>query len=56
MVRKATFIMFHTLKGSAFHTERKDIQKLTLWEQIDGERAFTPTRKFLTIIPILLYV
>lgn len=48
--------MLHTLKGSAFHTENKDIQKLTLWEQIDEEMAYTPTKKFLTVIPILLYV
>lgn len=53
---KVTFYLFHWAKGSAFYTDRKSIAKLTLWEQIDGERAFTPTKKFLTIVVVALCV
>lgn len=28
----------------------------TLWEQIDAGDQFTPSRKFLTAVPIVLYV
>jgi nitrogen fixation-related uncharacterized protein len=51
-----TFYLFHWAKGSAFYTDRKGIAKLTLWEQIDGERAFTPTKKFLTIVVVALFI
>lgn len=31
-------------------------RRLTHWEQIDHGVQYTPTRKFLTIIPILLFI
>lgn len=35
---------------------QNEYEGLTLWEQIDGGQQFTPTKKYLTALPILLYV
>jgi len=54
-----TFFLFHWLKGVTFTDEETHdgkYDKLTLWEQIDSGVQYTPTRKFLTIIPVILYL
>lgn len=32
------------------------LNTMTIWEQLDHEVQYTPTRKFLTLVPILLFV
>ena len=51
------FYILHTLKGSPFggDTDGED-RYLTHWEQIDGGEQFTATKKFLTAMPIILFI
>jgi len=56
-----TFFAFHWVKGAPFSTEgtyvgESKYSKLTLWEQLDSGVQYTPTRKFLTVVPILLFL
>jgi hypothetical protein len=48
-------IVFHWLTGTPFEFSQNEANGLTLWEQIDGGDQFTPARKYLTAIPIILY-
>lgn len=36
--------------------DQGNCRRLTHWEQIDHGVQYTPTRKFLTIIPIVLFI
>ena len=36
-------------------SEQGSVRRLTHWEQLDHGEQYTPTRTFLTIIPILLF-
>eukprot|EP00158_Paraphelidium_tribonemae_P002826 Partr_v1_DN25707_c0_g1_i3_m74490 putative S. cerevisiae len=50
------FIMFHWLVGTPFGSQDMgEFDGLTLWEQMDNGDQFTPSKKFLTVIPIFLY-
>lgn len=56
-----TFFIFHWIKGTPFSDEgtyvsESKYSKLTLWEQIDSGVQYTPTRKFLTLAPVIMYV
>jgi len=50
----ATFVLFHWLKGSPFDDKHKLVY-YTFWEQIDHGVQWTPTRKFLMVVPVLIY-
>ncbi|KAH6582364.1 hypothetical protein BASA60_001969 [Batrachochytrium salamandrivorans] len=41
--------------GSLFN-QPNEYDGLTLWEQIDGGAQFTPTKKYLTAVPIILFL
>jgi hypothetical protein len=43
------------MSGTPF-IDQNEYQGFTLWEQIDGGDQFTPTRKYLVAIPILLFL
>lgn len=47
--------MFHYVMGTPFESNAGAYDGLTLWEQIDDGAHFTPTKKWLTSLPILLY-
>ena len=49
-----TFVVFHAIKGTPFDFNGGAFDNLTLWEQIDKETQYTPTRKFLILLPIAL--
>mmetsp|Transcript_37361 Transcript_37361/g.60502 ORF Transcript_37361/g.60502 Transcript_37361/m.60502 type:complete len:159 (+) Transcript_37361:83-559(+) len=54
-----TWFAFHWVRGSPFGEEFDDqgkYNKYTWWEQIDNGRQNTPSRKFLTIFPVVLYL
>eukprot|EP01104_Vermistella_antarctica_P003742 TRINITY_DN13_c1_g1_i1.p1 TRINITY_DN13_c1_g1~~TRINITY_DN13_c1_g1_i1.p1 ORF type:complete len:168 (-),score=24.59 TRINITY_DN13_c1_g1_i1:285-788(-) len=55
-----TFVFLHWVKGvpfaEGFANKQGKYDALTLWEQLDKGEQYTPTRKFLTVIPILLFV
>eukprot|EP01018_Ginkgo_biloba_P040531 Gb_01396 [translate_table: standard] len=51
-----TYTFFHWKKGSPFAEDQGMYNKLTWWEQVDSGRQFTPNRKFLTVVPLVLYL
>lgn len=51
-----SFIMFHFIKGTPFDQNSGAYDHLTLWEQIDQGYQYTPAKKYLTSLPIGLYV
>ncbi|RKP17277.1 ORMDL-domain-containing protein [Rozella allomycis CSF55] len=50
-----SFIMWHWIMGSPFDTDQGSYRGLTLWEQLDDGEQFTPSKKFLTAFPIVLF-
>jgi len=45
------------MKGTPFDDERQGkTAKLTFWEQIDGGIQYSPTKKFLTSVPVVLFL
>jgi hypothetical protein len=49
------FIFLHLLKGTPWESaDQGKVRSLTHWEQIDDGVQFTSTRKFLTLVPIIL--
>ena len=51
-----SFGFLHWTKSTPWLScDQGSVRRLTHWEQIDHGMQYTPTRKFLTIIPILLY-
>ena len=53
-----TFFVFHWTKSTPWLSpiEHGNTRRLTHWEQIDHGTQFTPTRIFLTIVPIILFM
>ncbi|XP_047324731.1 ORM1-like protein 1 [Impatiens glandulifera] len=51
-----TFNWFHWKKGTPFADEDQGMyNQLTWWEQIDNGMQCTSSRKFFTIVPVILY-
>lgn len=53
---QVTFFAFHWVKGSPFEEGKRKYERYTFWEQLDNGVQWTPTRKFLLLVPIGLYV
>ncbi|KAL3831390.1 hypothetical protein ACJMK2_023142 [Sinanodonta woodiana] len=52
----AMFIILHVTKGTPWLTlDAGKARTETQWEQIDNGDQFTPTKKFLTIVPMALF-
>lgn len=51
-----SYIMFHLIKGTPFDFNGGAYDNLTMWEQIDDGVLYTPTRKFLITVPIVLFL
>jgi len=52
-----SFYVLHWMKSHPWMTfDQGTNRRLTHWEQLDHGVQYTPTRKFLTIIPILLFI
>ncbi|XP_049809945.1 ORM1-like protein 3 [Schistocerca nitens] len=50
------FFFLHFVKGAPWvPQDQGDSRELTHWEQIDYGEQFTVTRKFLTVVPIVLF-
>ena len=51
-----TYIVFHYVKGVPFDLSSNSgvYDQLTLWEQIDSGAQYTPAKKWLTTLPIVL--
>lgn len=51
-----SYIMFHQVKGTPFEFNSGAYDNLTMWEQIDNGDQYTPTKKFLMLMPIGLFL
>ncbi|CUM46550.1 uncharacterized protein AC631_05694 [Debaryomyces fabryi] len=51
-----SYIMFHQVKGTPFEFNSGAYDDLTMWEQIDNGDQYTPTKKFLMLVPISLFL
>ncbi|KAI9297256.1 ORMDL-domain-containing protein [Neoconidiobolus thromboides FSU 785] len=51
-----SFWIFHTMTGIPFQFNQGAYDHLTLWEQIDNEAQYTATKKYLTALPIALFI
>jgi len=52
----ATYIMFHYVRGVPFEFNSGAYDNLTMWEQIDDGAQYTPAKKFLLSVPIVLFL
>ncbi|KAJ2698571.1 sphingolipid homeostasis protein orm1 [Coemansia sp. IMI 203386] len=50
------YIMFHGIIGTPFEVNQGAYDNLTLWEQMDNGEQYTPTKKFLTVVPIAVFL
>eukprot|EP01006_Ploeotia_vitrea_P046909 TRINITY_DN67072_c3_g10_i1.p1 TRINITY_DN67072_c3_g10~~TRINITY_DN67072_c3_g10_i1.p1 ORF type:complete len:112 (-),score=57.70 TRINITY_DN67072_c3_g10_i1:60-395(-) len=46
----------HWKLGSPFWDNSGDYDRLTFWEQIDNGVQYTANRKFLTVVPVIVYL
>jgi hypothetical protein len=51
-----SFLMFHWVRGIPFEFNAGAYDNLNMWEQIDNGDQYTPTKKFLLCVPILLFL
>ncbi|KAK8658287.1 hypothetical protein V6N13_036495 [Hibiscus sabdariffa] len=51
-----TYHFFHWKKGTPFADDQGIYNGLTWWEQIDNGKQLTRNRKFLTVVPVVLYL
>ncbi|RLV88879.1 Protein ORM2 [Spathaspora sp. JA1] len=51
-----SYIMFHQVKGTPFEFNAGAYDNLTMWEQIDNGDQYTPSKKFLMLVPICLFL
>lgn len=48
--------MFHWVQGVPFEFNAGAYDNLNMWEQIDNGDQYTPTKKFLLITPVVLFL
>ncbi|CAA17924.1 ORMDL family protein [Schizosaccharomyces pombe] len=51
-----SFIMFHWVTGTPFEFNGGAYDRLTMWEQLDEGNQYTPARKYLLVLPIILFL
>lgn len=51
-----SFLMFHWVKGVPFDFNSGAFDQLNMWEQMDNGAQYTPAKKFLTAVPIVLFL
>ena len=51
-----SYLMFHWVRGVPFEFNAGAYDHLNLWEQIDNGDQYTPAKKFLLSVPILLFL
>lgn len=51
-----SYIMFHHVTGTPFDSNAGAYDQLTLWEQIDEGAQYTPAKKWLTSVPIGVFL
>ncbi|EFE33425.1 uncharacterized protein ARB_07785 [Trichophyton benhamiae CBS 112371] len=51
-----SFLMFHWVRGVPFEFNGGAYDNLNMWEQIDNGDQYTPAKKFLLSVPIILFL
>jgi hypothetical protein len=51
-----SYIMFHYVRGIPFEFNGGAFDNLNMWEQIDDGAQYTPAKKFLLSVPIVLFL
>ncbi len=51
-----SYIMFHYVRGIPFDFNAGAYDNLSLWEQIDHGDQYTPAKKFLLSVPVVLFL
>ena len=51
-----SYIMFHYVRGIPFDFNSGAFDNLSLWEQIDQGAQYTPAKKFLLSVPVILFL
>lgn len=52
----SSYLMFHYVRGVPFEFNAGAYDNLNMWEQIDNGDQYTPAKKFLLIVPIVLFL
>src|SRR4051812_19526180 len=51
-----SFLMFHWVRGVPFEFNAGAYDNLNMWEQIDNGAQYTPAKKFLLSVPVVLFL
>lgn len=51
-----SYLMFHYVRGVPFEFNAGAYDNLNMWEQIDDGAQYTPAKKFLLSVPIILFL
>lgn len=51
-----SYLMFHHVRGVPFDFNAGAYDNLNMWEQIDNGAQYTPAKKFLLMVPIVLFL
>jgi hypothetical protein len=51
-----SYIMFHYVRGIPFDFNSGAFDNLNMWEQIDNGDQYTPAKKFLATVPVVLFL
>jgi hypothetical protein len=51
-----SYLMFHYVQGVPFEFNAGAYDNLNMWEQIDNGDQYTPAKKFLLSVPIVLFL
>lgn len=51
-----SFLMFHWVRGVPFEFNAGAYDNLNMWEQLDRGDQYTPAKKFLLSVPIILFL
>lgn len=51
-----SYLMFHYVRGIPFEFNAGAYDNLNMWEQIDDGAQYTPAKKFLLSVPIILFL
>ncbi len=52
----SSYLMFHWVRGVPFEFNAGAYDNLNMWEQIDNGDQYTPAKKFLLTVPIVLFL
>ena len=52
----SSYLMFHYVRGVPFDFNAGAYDNLNMWEQIDNGDQYTPAKKFLLSVPIVLFL